>query len=446
MPLLEIDVESFRPIGSAIADSFVPSSDNGARKNKERVVLQAEQQHERQNGGSNTVEKEMEDYLKDVQLYSELSLYRDCRSMSFEELLAAMRQDIPKDKDGESLPVQDSTGVQSAMLEPTRTKNCHLGRTGSMAMEHSVGDRNGSQDRRGGDSSRVMFDGEVQLVDRPEATPAQVDSSTLAKADDQKHATHVITTVSSNGTEHPQSQHPDSLQLSDTRDTDQQQSTTPPQQALSDAAGDDLYDREDHSPEDSTSRRSLNPELLSLAEGVRALLYVFTENHDQRQLNECGRKLCGAIGALICRLDNDLSSPWDSDERSSGELRAISIFRDMRGLLNLARTLQSYQFGLNVLRSSLTISLPESFTLAMRSTTLAIIFANSTDTGAVEGDRISAWANEAERSLNDTFYSVLRSLQKPPLKSKAAARPKDVIASLARGVTGRILRRHFARW
>jgi hypothetical protein len=180
-------------------------------------------------------------------------------------------------------------------------------------------------------------------------------------------------------------------------------------------------------------------EIKNLAEGVRALLYIFAEDREQRQLDKCRGKLCGALNIFVGRLDAGISSPVDHEAQKLFQVRAISFLHEMYGLLDLARALQYDQFGTEMLRTAFAISLPDSFTVAMRSATLAIIFANSMDTEAGEGSRISHWAVDAENSLMDSVRGVFRSLRKPSLKSRSAARPKEVLANLARGVTGRVL-------
>jgi hypothetical protein len=128
----------------------------------------------------------------------------------------------------------------------------------------------------------------------------------------------------------------------------------------------------------------------------------------------------------------------DREAQKLFQAREISFLHEMYGLLTLARALQYDQFGIEMLRTAFAVSLPDSFTVAMRSATLAIIFANSMDTEADEGSRISHWALEAENSLMDSVRGVFRSLRKPSLKSRSAGRPKEVLSNLARGVTGRV--------
>jgi hypothetical protein len=198
-------------------------------------------------------------------------------------------------------------------------------------------------------------------------------------------------------------------------------------------------DAEIRNGEDGPPKRSMSRHVAALAEGVRAIMYVFVERYDRNQLDQCAQKLCGALHKFVDRLDAGILGSNDNDTERYSEPRAVSFLNDFTGLFSLARVLQGNQFGIRTLREPPAVSLPESFTIALRSTTLAIIFANSTDTGAVEGGRIAHWDTEAEKSLRDTFYGVLQSLQKPPLRTRAAARPKDVVGYLAQGLTGRIM-------
>ena len=60
---------------------------------------------------------------------------------------------------------------------------------------------------------------------------------------------------------------------------------------------------EDRDEEEGQPKRSISKQVAALAEGVRAIMYIFVEQYGRDQLDKCGQKLCGALHKFIDRLD-----------------------------------------------------------------------------------------------------------------------------------------------
>ena len=435
-PRLNVDLTSSRPIGRAISSSLPSTLYNGLKGGHSNLTEWAEPNLEQQSLDHQSPEKDeadaIESFLQESNLKEELTLYHSAPCMTFGQLLEALNEELPAYRSIKAMIfAEDDQSSGASGSQDDEMEHPDRRAIVASASSRSIHESQGAEEQNS--DSKTASDGNLALAE------ARKDLDSSATSPEPATSEAMINFPDGVDNEMEQSQGDESRTHGTLYHEDHSHEQRDGE--LAQEAETKHTERSHKTPDRRVAfqPRSLTLDLVLLSEGIRAILGLFVAGNHLRSLDKCGQKLCAAVATFIVRLDAGILGLGFTNAERFDQRRVADFVSKTRGLLNLARQMQDYQFDVGAIQDVLSLPLPEKFNVAMYIITLVFLFALSPDEDLADSDGISHWAKDAERSLYDAFYSVLQTLQKPPLKNMATAGPRDVLGFLAQGVTGRIL-------